>query len=123
MSAVALRMVALAALVVEILVHVRLAPDHLHEVPYVGAGFVVSSALLFCVAGLLVIRPAAQLAWLGGAAVSLGMAAAFVASRTVGLPDLHEAWTSDGGLGLVALAGEAVFVACATRALRRVAAL
>jgi hypothetical protein len=41
------------------------------------------------------------------------MAIAFLASRTVGLPGFHEAWTSDGGLGLLALPPEAVFVAIA----------
>jgi hypothetical protein len=103
------------ALGVEIYVHVKLAPDHLHEVPYVGVGFVVASALLAAVLLAIALRPTAFV-WFAGAAVCSGMAAAFVLSRTVGLPDLHEAWTSDGGLGLVALLFEAIFVACAARA-------
>jgi hypothetical protein len=45
------------------------------------------------------------------------MAALFVISRSVGLPDYHEAWTSDDGLGLVCFVPEALFVACAIRTL------
>jgi hypothetical protein len=45
------------------------------------------------------------------------MAVLFVISRTLGLPGYREAWTSDGGLGLVCLVPEALFVACAIRTL------
>jgi hypothetical protein len=114
----AARAPAVVALGAEILIHVKLAPDHLHEVPYVGVGFVAASALLAAVLVALLLRPTV-IAWLVGAAVCLGMATAFALSRTVGLPDLHEAWTSDGGLGLAALSFEAIFVVCSLPAARR----
>lgn len=48
-----------------------------------------------------------------GALVCAGMAVAFAASRTVGLPGFHEQWTSDGGLGLLALLADFVFITIA----------
>jgi hypothetical protein len=45
------------------------------------------------------------------------MAVLFVVSRTFGLPDYHEAWTSDSALGLWCLVPEAIFVACAATVL------
>ena len=112
-----LRPAAALALVVEIGIHVDLAPDHLREVPYIGASFVVGSVLLATVLIGLAIAPRSAAVWLAGALVCTGMAVGFVASRTVGLPGLHEAWTSDGGLGLFALLFEAIFVAITARVL------
>jgi hypothetical protein len=108
---VMIRFAAASALAVEIAIHVDLAPDHLHEIPYVGAGFVLASALL--VLALVGVLRDARVGWLLGAGVCAGMAGLFVLSRTTGLPGLHEEWTSDHGLGLYALAGEAVFLLCA----------
>lgn len=103
-------------LAAEIAIHVKLAPDHLREIPYIGAGFVLASVLLaVAVVGVLLDRRAG---WLLGSALCVGMALLFVASRTVGLPGFHEAWSSDGGLGLVALLPEAFFVGCAAIRIR-----
>jgi hypothetical protein len=65
----------------------------------------------------LVVWPADRSLWQAGLVLSAGMAALFVISRTLGLPDYHEAWTSDDALGLWCLVPEALFVACAVRAL------
>jgi hypothetical protein len=117
MPGLALRGVAGAALAAEAAIHAALAPDHLHEIPYVGAGFVLASAgSLLLLLGL--VAPGARAwPWRLGVALCAGLAVAFTASRTVGLPGLHEDWTSDHGLGLAALAGEVLFVACALLAL------
>jgi hypothetical protein len=107
------RVTGAAMLDLEIAIHVALAPDHLHEIPYIGAGFVLASVLLTAALVAIVVAPDRALGWQAGAALCIGMAVLFVASRTVGLPAYDEAWTSDAGLGLWALAPEAVFVWCA----------
>ncbi|HZC73322.1 MAG TPA: hypothetical protein VE442_21685 [Jatrophihabitans sp.] len=115
----ALRCLAALALAANIAIHVYLAPDHIAEIPYIGAGFVAASMLLGGVLVGLLLWPADRSTWLAGAVLSAGMAALFVVSRTLGLPDYHEAWTSDSALGLWCLAPEAVFVVCAIEALAR----
>ena len=99
-------------------IHAELAPDHLREIPYLGASFVVVAVLLAVLAVVLAALPGSDRVWAGAAVVCLAMAIAFVASRTVGLPGVHEAWTSDHRLGLFALADELIFVALAGHARR-----
>src|SRR5690348_8335900 len=108
----AVRAVAVSALVAEIAIHIYLAPDHLHEIPYIGSLFLAVSVLLGAVVVALAVVPDNALAWLAGAALCVGMAAAFVASRTFGLPNFQEAWTSDNWLGLASLVPEAAYLAC-----------
>lgn len=114
------RTVALAMIVVEIAIHAYLAPDHLEEVPYIGVSFVVASVLLTGVALALIVRPANRGVWRSGVALCAGMGVAFVVSRWTGLPDYHEAWTSDSGLGLWSLPPELIFLGCAVAARRTV---
>ena len=110
------RLAAALALAVEIAIHLYLAPDHLEEMPYIGVAFLTASALAAASLVLVVVdRPAG---WLPGAALCAGMAGGFVISRVVGLPDYHEAWTSDHGLGLWSLPPEALFVLLACVRLR-----
>lgn len=109
----ALRVLAAVALVANIAIHVYLAPDHIHEMPYIGAGFVTAAMLLAGVLFGLLLWPADRSLWQAGVVLSVGMAVLFVVSRTIGLPDYHEAWTSDDALGLWCLVPEALFVACA----------
>ena len=113
----ALRITAALMAAVEVGVHAYLAPAHLEEVPYIGALFVASAVLLAAVIVGLWTRLEA-LAWVGGSAICAGMFVAFLVSRSVGLPDYHEAWTSDNALGLVSLPPELLFLACAVAALR-----
>ena len=108
-----IRYLAAAMLAIEIAIHLTLAPDHLREVPYIGVGFLLSSVLL--AVALLGVLAERRAGWLLGAALCLGMAGLFALSRLTGLPGYHEAWTSDGGLGLYALAPEAVYLACLAR--------
>ena len=117
-----MRYLAAAMLLAEIVVHIYLAPDHLHEVPYIGVSFVFASVLLIVALIALLAVPQRPGGWLLGAALCVGMALAFVVSRVTGLPDYHEAWTSDHALGLISLPPEAVFVLCALLARRRYAA-
>ena len=115
--ATAVRVLAAAALAANIAIHVYLAPDHLKEMPYIGVSFVIAAILLTGVLIGLVFQPRESWPWLTGAALSLGMAVLFVVSRTFGLPDYHEAWTSDSALGLWCLVPEAIFLACAATVL------
>jgi hypothetical protein len=116
MTAMFLKSVAALMLAVEIAIHVYLAPDHLHEVLYIGIGFLIASAL--CAVAIVLVLLERSTGWLLGAAVCAGMAGAFVVSRLFGLPDYHEAWTSDDALGLWSLPPEALFLVCATVRLR-----
>jgi hypothetical protein len=108
---VIIRFVAATMLAIEVAIHAALAPDHLREIPYIGAGFVLASVLLaLALLGVLADR---RVGWLLGAALCVGMATLFVLSRTTGLPGFQEHWSSDGGLGLASLPPESVFLACA----------
>jgi hypothetical protein len=113
----AVRVLAALALIANIAIHGYLAPDHIEEIPYIGAGFVAAAVLLTGVLVGLALWPADRSLWLTGSVLSVGMAALFVISRTAGLPDYHEAWTSDDALGLWCLLPEALFVACAALAM------
>ena len=117
-----MRYLAAAMLFAEIVIHVYLAPDHLAEVPYIGASFVIASVLLTVALVAILVAPRRPAGWRLGATLCVGMAGAFVVSRLVGLPDYHEAWTSDDSLGLISLPPEAVFVLCAITARRGQAA-
>jgi hypothetical protein len=91
-------------------VHLYLVPAHLTEQPYVGVLFAVgAAALLAAAAGLLQPRTRAAAWWLG-AAISAGMLAGYLASRTVGLPlGYHEGW--DDPYGVACLLLEAAYLA------------
>lgn len=116
-STLGLRLVAAASLVVEIVIHAALAPDHLQEMPYIGASFVAASVVLTVFLGALLLRPRDPRPWVAGGLLCAGMCALFVISRTAGLPGYHEAWTSDSGLGLACLPPEFLFLACAVKVL------
>jgi hypothetical protein len=111
-----IRSAASTMLAIEIAIHVYLAPDHLEEMPYIGVSFVIASAL--CAVALVLVMGDRPAGWLLGAALCAGMAGAFVVSRALGLPDYHEAWTSDHRLGLWSLPPEVLFVWLASVRLR-----
>lgn len=113
----AIRSVAAVMVAVEIAVHAALAPDHLREIPYIGAGFVIAALLLTGVLAGIVAWPDHPLPWLIGALLCAGMAGLFLVSRVTGLPGYHEGWTSDAGLGLASLPPELIFAVCAWAAL------
>jgi len=91
------------------MIHTYLAPMHLEEQRYIGVLFLVASVLLAGVAVCLVIPAAQLLAWWSGAAVCVGMALGYVASRTVGLPNgYQETWRDTWGTTCLVL--EAVYL-------------
>lgn len=97
-------------------IHLLLAPEYFGEQAYVGVLF-----LLGAVAGTLVAlrlwRGGDAASWALGVAISVGMGAGFVLSRTVGLPGFHEGeWELSG---MVSLLLETVFVGAAAVATLR----
>lgn len=72
-------------------IHFAVAPAHLREyLPY-GLLFVVVGLAQVLLAVLILVRPSAALL-LGGAALSLGIVAVWLVSRTVGLPIAPVPW-------------------------------
>ena len=88
--------------------HIPLIHEHLEEAPYVGILFIALSVVCIGlgVAILFLDRPGV---WLLSAAVCLAAVVAFLASRTVGLPQIGDDignWTEP--LGFPAVAAEAL---------------
>jgi hypothetical protein len=98
--------------------HIPLIQDHLEEAPYVGWLFIVLSVVcLVLAAAILFVDDAAV--WLVSGAVCLAAVVAFLASRTVGLPQIGDDvgnWTEP--LGIPAVASEALVVVVAWLHLR-----
>ncbi len=115
---VTLRSIAIVMAAVEVVIHAVLAPTHLKETPYIGALFIAATVILTGVLVSLVLRRTRTAGWIVGAVSSAGMFIGFIVSRTVGLPDYHESWTSDGGLGLLSLPPELIFIGAALYAVR-----
>lgn len=112
-----LRWIAISAAFLNLGIHVYLAPMHLQEKFYIGVLFLLgSAALAVVVVGLATDHDRVRtVAWLLGSGTSLAMLAAFVLSRTVGLPGGYlEAWAvgPEDVLGLVSLGLEFVFCGC-----------
>jgi hypothetical protein len=99
--------------------HIPLIEDHLEEAPYVGWLFIILSVvcIVLAVAIVLVDNPGV---WVLSAAVCLAAVVAFLASRTVGLPQIGDDvgnWTEP--LGIPAVASEVLMVVLAWSHLRR----
>lgn len=101
-----LRRVAAVALAAAGILHLVLVPEYLAEKPWLGISFLVAVPLTVGAAGLLWWRPNVS-AWLVGAAISAGMIAGFVLSRTVGLFGYA---STDWAEGIPSLLVEAVFL-------------
>lgn len=109
MSTTTTRRLAATAMAVAGLIHLVLTPEYYEEKAYIGSLFAVSVPLSGWVAVMLWRRDD-SLAWAAGALLALGMAGAFVVSRTVGLPGFNEAgeWELAGLVSLVVEVGFAV---------------
>jgi len=95
--------------------HLILAPEYLGEQAYIGVLFILGGITALLIAARLWRHDDAAV-WTVGALVSAGMAAGFIASRTVGLPGFHEAeWELSG---IVSVLLEIGFIGCAAAALR-----
>jgi hypothetical protein len=100
--------------------HVPLVPEHLEEAPYVGVLFLLLSVVCVGLAAAVLVLDR-DAVWLLSGAVCLAAVVAFLASRTVGLPQLGDdvgRWTQDP-MGIPALASEGLVVALAALHLRR----
>ncbi len=112
-----LRWLAALMLLVTSGTHVPLIPDHLEEAPYVGVLFIVLSVLSVVFAVLLVVDDT-PVVWAASGLLTLLALLAFVASRTIGLPELSDDignWTEP--LGFPAVAAELVATVAAVAVL------
>jgi hypothetical protein len=93
------------------LLHLVEAPEYFGEVRYIGALFVVN-ALGGLVAAYGIWR-GSRLGWLLGLAVAGGALAAYILSRTVGLPDFREASLAEAfePMGVLCALVETAFIA------------
>ncbi len=73
------------------IVHLLLAPEHLEEAPGLGLAFLAGGVLALGWA-LVVARRPGPAVWGAGMVIALAMGLAYLASRTVGLAGMHEAW-------------------------------
>lgn len=96
------------------LLHLVLVPEYLAEAPFIGLLFLTAAPLTGWAAWRLW-RGDNLPAWLLGSAVSAGMIAGFVASRTVGLFGYSSA---DWAEGIPSLLVEAVFLVVAVSQVR-----
>lgn len=94
--------------------HIPLIPGHLQEAPYVGVLFILLSVVAVVLAiAVLVVHT--DTVWLMAGAVCFAAVLAFLASRTIGLPQMHDdmgMWTEEP-LGIPAVASEALMAGLA----------
>ncbi|GAA2759384.1 hypothetical protein [Actinopolymorpha rutila] len=115
----ALRWPAALGLVTTAVVHVPLVGPHLEEAPYVGCLFIALAAACLVLAGGLVLRDN-LLIWAMAGFTCLLAVAAYLLSRTVGLPQIGDDigdWADP--LGITALAAESLTVLLAATAVLR----
>ena len=114
--------VGLTALGINVGIHAAMTPDHLAEMTYIGVLFIIGNVLVFAAMLLLYHPRTRQSGWVLGGLVCAGEIAAFILSRTTGLPNgYHESWaaTTEDKLGLACVVVEALFVAIAAVRLPR----
>ncbi|MEU8964203.1 hypothetical protein AB0C89_21210 [Streptomyces sp. NPDC048491] len=100
-------------------VHIPVIPQHLQEAPYIGALFIVLTAVCL---GLALGLPGydSTTLWAASGLVTAATVLAYALSRTVGLPQIGDDvgnWTDP--LGLAAIASEGLTAALAATALRQ----
>jgi hypothetical protein len=69
--------------------HAGLVPEHMREAPQLGVSFVLATGLLLAVSVALALVPDSRAAAGGAALLLAGLIAAYVVSRTAGLPLLE----------------------------------
>jgi hypothetical protein len=89
-------------------IHIALAPEHLGESAPFGIGFLAAAALLFALGLGIYLRPEGAALALLIAILSGALIAAYVASRTAGLPLLHPAPEAVDPVGVITKAVEAL---------------
>jgi hypothetical protein len=99
--------------------HIPLIRAHLQEAPYVGWLFIALSAVCIVLAVVIVFVDNPGV-WIISGAVCLAAVVAFLASRTIGLPEIRDDvgdWTEP--LGIPAMASEVLMVVLACAHVRR----
>ncbi|NYD42841.1 hypothetical protein [Nocardioides panaciterrulae] len=100
-------------LLIDAAVHVPLIGEHLEEAPYIGVLFIVLAAACVLLAAVVVLVDS-PLVWLGCGMSSLLALAAFLLSRTVGLPEIGDDVGNWGEpLGYPAIAAEVLTISFA----------
>jgi hypothetical protein len=114
-----LRTVAVLALGVTAAAHVPVAVEHIGEIPYLGYAFYALVLLCAAALGSLIVESRTAV-WRGVLVLSLGAVAAYVVSRTIGLPladdDIGD-WVNP--LGVLSVSAELVVVAVSLAVLNR----
>ncbi len=114
-----LRWVVAALLLVTAAVHLPLVPAHLREAPYVGVLFIALAVICTILAGAMVLHDSPMVWELSGAVTLLALVA-FLASRTIGLPQIGDDignWTEP--LGFPTIAAELLTALVVAYALRQ----
>ena len=107
-----------ACLAVIAAVHIAIAPDHLREAPYAGVLFIALATAALASAGLL-LATRDERVWAAAVALCGGALAAYVMSRSVGLPSLGDDigdWLNP--LGVLAVLSETAALLISGQALR-----
>lgn len=98
-------------------IHVYLAPEHLAEIPYIGALFIALSVASILLAVALILLGNAWV-WTATGALNLLALVAFVVSRTVGLPQHdHDIGNWTEPLGYLTMAVEILTIIVASVAI------
>jgi hypothetical protein len=98
--------------------HIPLIREHLEEAPYIGWGFILLSVVCVVLAVVILFVDHASV-WMLSGAVCLAAVVAFLASRTIGLPQIGDDvgnWTEP--LGFPAVASEVLMAVLAYAHLR-----
>lgn len=111
------RSMGILALIASAAAHIPVTPEHLREVPYVGVMFLVLIVACLALAASLAVRDS-PVAWVATAATTSLAIAAYIVSRSVGLPDMADDignWREP--LGIAAITAEALALLTASCAL------
>jgi hypothetical protein len=110
-----LRWTGVLALLASAVTHVPVTPEHLQEVPYVGALFVALMVACLALAVALAARDS-PVVWAATAAVTAPAIAAYAVSRSVGLPGMADDignWGEPLGIAAITVEGIALVTAAA----------
>jgi hypothetical protein len=96
-------------------IHAGIVPEHLHEEPRLGVAFVLAVLVLLSIGIAVATRPSTRGIGLIAALALAGLIAAYVASRTTGIPFVSPDPESVDPVGIAAVSVELLGVACALR--------
>ena len=102
--------------------HIALAPEHLSESVSLGLGFLMAAALLLTLGLGIFVRSGSRALPLLIALVSVGLIAAYVVSRTAGLPVMHPEPEAVDRIGVITKAVELMALFLSLRLYRENAA-